>query len=425
MAGAGATLNTDWLTTIIKSQMGDSASIDAFGRLRVSNPTSIFDSQAQYNDNTTLWQNKITNTSGNAAVSHLADESTIALTVESNDSITRQSRQYFRYQPGKSQLIMLTFVFSPGVTNLVQRIGYYDDENGLYLELNENTINCVLRTSVSGSVVNNSIPQASWNLDKMDGTGPSGIVLDPTKAQIFITDIEWLGVGRVRAGLVIDGVIFYVHEFLHANILQTAYMTTANLPIRYEIMANGAVTGSHVLRSICSQVSSEGGMSEISGFPFSATNGNTLKNITTSAFSPIISIRPKQLFNGITNRGIIIPESYNIYSQDQSIAVQTVFGATLTDALWTSVNTESIVEFSVAATAMTGGTVISSDFAAAVSSGNSGGVLDEAITSRVPLTLDIDGNHPISPLTDVFTISATSLVGNTDVVANINWKELR
>lgn len=274
-------------------------------------------------------------------------------------------------------------------------------------------------------MVNTEVAQASWNLDKLDGTGKSGITLDITKSQIFMADIEWLGVGRVRMGFVIDGKIIYVHEFLNANSISTTYMSTANLPVRYEVIANGAVTGSHTMKCICSQISSEGGASEISGFPYSATNGNVLKNITNLDFFPIISIRPKQTFNGITNRGIIIPESYNIYSEDQSIAVQTVFGATLVGAIWNSVDSNSIVEFSVAATAMTGGTVISNDFAAAVSSGNSGGVLDESITNRVPLTLDIDGNHPTSPHTDAFTIAATSLVGNTDVAANINWKELR
>lgn len=426
MAGTGVSQGIDFNTTIVKSMIKyeDSHNLDSFGRLRVSNPTTIFDSQSQYGENDILWQNKIVNNSGNAAVTHLPDESTIGLTVESNDSIIRQTRQYFRFQVGKSQLSILTFIFAPGVTNLIQIVGYFDDENGIFLELNETTVNVVLRTSISGSIVNNTVPQSSWNLDKLDGTGPSGIVLDPTKAQTLMVDIQ-LVVGRVRVGLNIGGEIYYFHEFLHSNISSTVFITTANLPLRFEITTSGAIVGSPMLRCVGAYLSSEGGISETSGFPFSASNNNVLKNILNVVYSPIISIRPKQMFNGITNRGLIIPESYNVYSQDQSIAIQTIFGATLTGAIWNSVDSNSIVEFSIAATAMTGGSIISNDFAAAVSSGNSGGVIDENITSRVPLTLDIDGNHPTSPRTDIFTIAAISITGDTDVAANINWKEFR
>jgi hypothetical protein len=231
--------------------------VDAFGRLQVANPYTIFDSQNRYQINSYF----DTNTSTGGTVTYLPNESTLALavTTASGSEVVRQTYRSFAYQPGKGLLILVTFCMNAGKTNLRQRIGYMSTQNGVYFEQAGTTLNFVLRSYISGAVVENRVAQSSWNTDKFDGTGPSGITLDPSKAQIFWTDIEWLGVGSVRCGFTINGVNYICHQFNNANVNSAVYMTTAILPIRYEITNTGTTASASTLKQICCTVISEGG----------------------------------------------------------------------------------------------------------------------------------------------------------------------
>jgi len=404
---------------------GDSASIDAFARLRVSNPAGLFDGQLQYDLHRILWQDKVTNNSGSASATHQANESSADLTVGANDTIIRQTRSYMRYQPGKSQLVMVTFVLGAGVADVEQKVGYFDADNGIFLNYDGTTANIVRRTKTSGSVVDNSVAQADWNVDKMNGAGPSGINLDFTKSQILLIDMEWLGVGRVRIGFVVDGIPVYCHEFRNANSLDTVYMTTANLPVRYEISAAVGVTGTHTLQCVCAQVSSEGGFELARGLTFSATNGRTTRSIGTSEV-PLVSIRPKSTFNSIVNRGLIVTEAVSIFSEDQPAYYKIVYGGTLTNASFNSVNDDSIVDYDVAATAISGGIEIMTDYVATGQSSRGSGAELRQLSSLMPMFLDIDGNHPASPYTDSLSLVAVSMVAqSTDMSGAIMWREVR
>lgn len=175
----------------------------------------------------------------------------------STDSIIRETTKVFSYQPGKSLLIMTTFVPATPKVNLRQRIGYFGADNGMYFEIDGTTAYFVERSLSTGTETR--VAQSSWNIDKLDGTGPSGITLSKDKAQILWMDIEWLGLGTVRIGFVIDGDFVHCHSFHHANIIQSTYITTASLPLRYEISNTGITTSSSTLKQVCSSVISEGG----------------------------------------------------------------------------------------------------------------------------------------------------------------------
>lgn len=151
----------------------------------------------------------------------------------------RQTRMRFNYQPGKGQEVILTGVFGAGQAGITKRIGYFDTNNGLFFQLSGTTLSVVRRTSTSGSPVDNVVTQANWNIDKLDGTGASGVTLDLTKTQIMIIEFEWLGVGRVRYGFDIDGKIIFVHQLFNANNLTEVYISTPNLPVKYEIANDG------------------------------------------------------------------------------------------------------------------------------------------------------------------------------------------
>jgi hypothetical protein len=228
-------------------QGADSGAVDAFGRQRVSQPFTLFDSVLRHSKNADLWNETV---SGGTSV-HLLNESSVLMTVTaSGDSVLRRTRKRFPYQPGKGLNVLQSFAGSTPQEGLIQEVGLYDNSNGIILRASGTTVQFVIRSSTSGSPVETIVNQDEWNID----TAPW---LNLAKTNIFTTDLEWLGVGRVRCGFVLDGEYYYCHEFNHANALDAVYMTTAVLPLSYAINAVATVSGS--MKQICSNVASEGG----------------------------------------------------------------------------------------------------------------------------------------------------------------------
>ena len=383
-------------------------SIDAFGRQRVSDAVTLFDSQLQYNALPLLWQ-----TVGDGTATHVPAKAAVQMTVAAGRALLRQSRTYVRYQPGKSQLIMMTGVLGAAVAGVTKRVGYYDDDNGIFFELTSGGLYVVKRSKVSGVVVDTRVEQADWIvIPRSVGAG-----IDPTKAQIFLIDFEWLGVGRVRTGFVIDGQIVYVHEFVHANEIASVYMTTANLPLRYEMISTtGAASDMY---QICTTVQSEGGFQAEMGIPHAVGNGAT--GVSVSTRRAVLSIRPKATFNALVNRGAIIPESVQVYATGTPIYFEVVYGGTLGGSpVFGSVGDNSIVEYDVAGTTVTGGEVIDAGFVVVSGTGgNARGSEQNALLSRLPLVLDKAGANPLA-----LSVVATGIGGAATVHAAVGWREL-
>ena len=234
--------------------------LDAFGRLRVSNPLTIFDSKSIMSKNSLFDES----TANGGTVTYTANKSTVNLNVtEASGSKTiRQSYRVMSYQPGKSLLIFNTFVMNTQTENLKQKVGLFDGNNGIFFQDTGTGYQIVRRTYTSGAAVDTEVNQSAWNGDKLNGTGASGFTLNAATSNILFIDIEWLGVGSVRVGFVINGQLITAHTFNNANSLTTVYMQTANLPIRYEIERTGTLTaGTYTLQQICSSCISEGGYS--------------------------------------------------------------------------------------------------------------------------------------------------------------------
>ena len=235
-------------------------SLDAFGRLRVSNPLTIFDSKNIMSKNNLFDESTV----NGGTVTYTSNKSTVNLNVtEAAGSKTiRQSKRVMSYQPGKSLLIFNTFVMNAQTANLKQIVGLFDANNGIFFQDTGTGYQIVRRTYTSGAAVDTEINQSAWNGDKLNGTGASGFILNAATSNILFIDIEWLGVGSVRVGFVINGQLITAHTFYNANSLTTVYMQTANLPIRYEIQRTGTLTaGTYTLQQICSSCISEGGYS--------------------------------------------------------------------------------------------------------------------------------------------------------------------
>ena len=396
----------------------ESLNLDAFGRLRVSDPTTVFDAGHEYNVNALVWDSGLS--AGTGTVTHLPDESAAQLStggVLANAKAVLQTRAYHRYQPGKSQLVLCTGAFGAAVTNARRRYGYFDDANGVFFEQTATGMNIVLRSSTTGVVVERSVAQSAWNYDKLDGTGLSGVNVDFSMAQIYLFDLEWLGVGRVRCGIVIGGAIIYCHEFGHANELTGPYMTTANLPVRAEVENTGATAAAVTMKQVCASVISEGGQEDDRAFLFSRGNGITTIAVTTRR--AVLSIRPKLLFNAIANRGQVLPIEIELYASSNAYYEIVVGGVLDGVPAWNDVDAASTVEFDVAGTTVAGGVVVESGFVT-TSGGASRGSGRNGILGRLPLVLNAAGTA-----SDILSVVVTSFAGTANSSASITWSEFR
>jgi hypothetical protein len=385
---------------------------DAFGRLRVSNPLTLFDTQARYFDH----QLFSSETSGGGSVTYNSDSSTFTLTVPDGGSVFRETLKTFVYQPGKSLLVLNSFKMNTPTANLQQRVGYFGEDNGIFFEADGTTLNMVIRSSSSGSLVENRIAQSNWNGDKLDGTGTSGITLNPALVQIFWTDVEWLGVGSVRVGFVINGQFIVCHTFNHANQSgnTTTYMTTACLPIRYEITSTGAIG---TMLQICSTVISEGGYS-LSGLPKAASH-NLASPVRLAngedTYTPLISIRLKS-----TNLdAIVLPINYTISAVASSNYKYRIYKKAITSGgTWVSAGTNSSVEYNLAPTAVVSGDINEESF-----------IISSNQSSQAPSQVEFAFEEQLQR--DSFTgtayeylITATTTGNNQDLYASIEWQEI-
>lgn len=343
----GSPSNPSWVTF-------DGTNTDAFGRLRVSNPFTLFDSQSRFAAD--KHYSYVTGTGG--ATSYNTNQSSVSLnvTTTANSTAVAQTFRVFPYQPGKSLLTYQTFVMNPAKTNLRQRVGYFSAQNGVYLEQGPNGVTFVIRTYTSGSVDDTRyVAQANWNGDKLDGTGPSGVTLDLTKTQILWFDIEWLGVGNVRCGFIINGQYVVCHTFQNANQANSTrvYMQTATLPLRYEISNTGTTASNSSMTMICSTVISEGGYEQVNAQNIARPSGNgvTIANNTGLTFTPLVSCRVNSTFFG----AVIIPAVINFAATAQgTYEVVLIRNGTLSNATWTAgAISAGMVDVDTAATSVT------------------------------------------------------------------------
>lgn len=391
--------------------------LDAFGRLRSSGPYTLFDSQNRYAADNQF----STSTATGGSTTYLPNEATVRLdvTTSSGSEVVRQSFRSLPYQPGKSLLVLATFVMNTGKTGLRQRVGFFNTQNGVFFQQADGINSFVLRSYVTGAVSDaRTVAQSSWNGDKLDGTGDSGLTLDTTKAQILWMDFEWLGVGSVRCGFIIDGEYIVCHTFENANNISNVYMTTAVLPVRYEITNTAATASASSLKQICSSVVSEGGFEQTS-ISHVARRTTAFTNIDTAAFYPIVSIRLASTALG----AVVLPNRVQFLPlTSQNYEVVLMKNPTLTGASWTAAPSDSNVEYDVTATAISAnGTTVQTDY---VTSTGSGGTINTS--STLTYNWDTQLGASLASVSDIYTLAVRTVDGATkgSGVGNISFYDL-
>lgn len=406
------------------TQGDDGIGNDSMNRLRTAQPNMIFGIQNEY-PNPVLWESQ---SSGTGTYEVRTGEASLRFSTGgtlTGASITSQTRTYMRFPLGRCLLIRMGFVMSAPQTNGEIEFGYNDVDDGIFLRRAGTAVSFVFRTSVTGSPVDTVIPQASWNIDPLNGAGDSGITLDLTKAQILVIDIQHLGIGRVRIGFSMGGVVIYCHQVTNQQTGSTASWSTGSLPLRLKVWNNGAADGIVYIDPISVVVMSEGGPQPDEGdethIRWSKNNGNT-GIVLSETMKPVISIRAASKYGGsaagtVENHGWVLPTqtSVAVLANGHSY-FEVVKNATLTNANWTAVDATSIADYDVSADGISGGTVISSgyilgDGVGEMSDDNGGGMISRLVYGKLTDT------------PDSLTISARTLTGAGTAYGVMSWAE--
>ncbi len=385
----GALLPTDELLT-------------AFGSLRVAAPRTLFDSKLLTDKQPLFWAEALTGAGSSSQASSVV---TMGVT-SGTDSATRQTKMWFNYQAGKSQLILLTGVFSQQ-TNVTKRAGYFNGADGIYLKV---TGSAVAFEILKGSSVSESVAQASWNLDTLDSSGPSGVMLNLSNAQIVVIDFQWLGTGTVRVGFIIGGRLIYAHAFHHANLAGTPpYMATPNLPVRYDITSTG---GAGTMVQICSTVISEGG-NEDRGLIYAVDSGLTPFAVPAGA-GALIAVRLTSTKLGAT----VIPLNVDLLLTNVNTAARwslllnpAIAGAALSYSALT--NTSIDVALGAATNTCTGGTELDAGYI-----GPGTRTAAAALISTLRLGSDLAATQ------DVLVLALAAVTGSPNIVGALRFQEM-
>ena len=391
--------------------------VDSFGRARSSSPVTLFDSFHRYQDN----ESSATSNTAGGTYSHNANTSAIEMTVDStsNAEVIRETKRVFAYQPGKSLQILSTGCFGPAKAGLRNRTGYFGSENGVYFERDGSDIYFVKRTKVDGTVQNVRVPQSDWNHDALDGNGPSHLTLDTEKSYIFFMDIEWLGVGSIRCGFVINGMFIHCHTFNHANIITSSYMTTACLPGRVEIKNTGGMTGTATQQQICFTVISEGGYSlrgKMRSYYLNPVAASQYRLATPGTFYPVLSFR----LNPDRPDSIVVPKNISLSGINQgTYQWKIVSGSTVSGAVWANTPGSNNVQYNSNTSAtISGGTDLTSGYITVTNQAASAIKLADG-------TFDFQlERNSLSNTMITFTLAVTCDTATANVVAGMDWQEI-
>ena len=390
---------------------------DAFGRLTVANPFTLFDSTHRYRDNG-LWVTGVTGSGSTAAFNPNQGLVDLTIGVTSGNHVYRETTKVFPYQPGKSLQIMSSFTMNSPKSGLRQRTGYFGSANGFYVELDGSDIYLVKRSSVSGSTVNTRIAQSNWNGDTLNGSGQSGITLDISKTQLLWMDLEWLGAGSVRMGFVIDGVFIICHTFHQANVGVGTYMTTATLPLRYEIENTSTTESQSTMKQICSTVISFGGY-ELYGSQqgINTPIGTSYTLASRGVYYPVISLRLKST----SVDAVVIMTALSLLADTtgEKYNWQVVASAVTSGGSWISAGPDSAVEYNLTATSATNGRILASGFFSSTeNTGNSVNILKEAL-----FKFQLERNTFTNTQYELVLL-VTASQNTSRVFASMDWEEI-
>jgi len=380
---------------------------DSFNRLKVAPPHLLFDSSFQYSLQSKVF---IQDALIGATITHDSVRAAARLSCSAtpNSRARFRSRNYFPYSPAFTNTVTASFNMQGSVTGITKRIGMYDENNGYMLEAHNGIVRVGIRSSIAGST--NYVNQSDWSVDKMDGSGISGISLDISKQQILVIQYQWLGSGQVTFSFSINGQTYPFHKFNHANILSGLYSKTGTLPVQAEILNTSGVA-SYMEFTCCSVVSN--GATAQHGHLHSISSGVTPKNMPTTGVSyPIISLRKQ---SGFTDIPVQILDMNAFSTSQDDFIIQIIHKPTLTGAVWTNVP-NSYCQKDVSATVATGGDIVAEFYM-------KGNLQASEKLDQLAKFWDLTLGNDFAGNSEIMTMSAIPLTTNASMYGVISYKE--
>ncbi len=408
--------------TKVTIQASPTPSVDAFSRWRVSNPTTLFDSKQIFDNQPLFWDEEL-ESGASITSAHAVNLAATTITSTTNTAgvFTRQTFRRFNYQPGKSQQIVMTGVLqgSGGGTGVIRRIGYFDDNNGVFIEDNAGVVSMVIRSKTTGSVVDTKVPQSQWH-DPLDGVGSSIEVIDWSKTQIFMFDFEWLGVGTVRFSIATEGQMNLIHDVHNANLTATVYMSTPNLPMRYQMVTANPSAASTMI-CMCGTVMSEGGQDNTGVLRSESTSGTHVDMEVQDTIYAVVGIKLKSTHLGATIK--IVDAALQLQTGSHKIEWLLIFNPSVAGTFTYGDLANSAVQTATgtATSIVTGGVVVTRGW---MESGGqqAGNAASDSKSIDNTLLLGAD----ISNAVDTLVLAARPIGGSTnvDVEGALTWREL-
>ena len=383
-------------------------------RLQVSQQEIVLFSSALYSTDPEVWDRAVYN---NATVTYDQVQGGTVLTATSdiNSEAIVQSNRVMPYVPGRGVEVAFAVQYSDSRLGVLRRVGVFDELNGMYFEQDETgEYYVVIRSNVTGAVVNTRVAREDWNGVKFDGTEPNGITADPDAIQMFVIEYDWYGAGQVRFNYIINGYKYTVHTFNHANQITTTYMRTPNLPVRFEIKNITGAIGPFELRKWGVSVIQEGDGGKNLGRPADITNAIGGTNLGTGGtYRPVVAIRLKST----RLAGVVLPNAYQAVTTSNALLHHRITSdAIITGGTWVSFGDESFIEYNITATAVSGGTVLTAGFTPPGDNGKN--ELD-------PRGLWQMTRNAMGTASQVLCLEATSAGNNVIALGNISWIEQR
>lgn len=393
---------------IVKANFANDYTTTSIGALRVATTQNVFESLFSFDKQPLIWDEVIT---GAATSTFNANTNSIDLTlpVISGAEVIRQTFRRIRYNPSRTVQILTAGNLGLPKANVRKRIGQFDTLDGVFFEHDGLTVNVVVRSSTSGAPVDTKIPQASWNIDKFDGTGVSGVTVDFSKHQLFYTQYAFQGFGDICFGFYHDGGVKFCHRVRVSNVLTVPFMRTAHLPCRVEMTNIGTAASITSMSYNSMTVKNEGEDADQEG-QVRSYSGAPLKTVGTTV-TPVLSVRldPARL------RAIADIIAGNIFVQTVDEVIWSIWvNPTLTGS--TFAVTASYTDVDIAATAMTGGTELVSGI---LSQNTSSGSVSQEFLKLLNSLLGVSINNTPS----IITLGARSRIGSADVLATLVWRE--
>lgn len=383
-------------------------------RRKVTNQSLAFYSSFQYTKDVQVWDEQLTL----GATSTYVDEESIVkieVTGTAGSEAIRQTRKVMRYVPGRQVEVAFAGRFGPEAPGIRRRAGVFDELNGVYFENTGSEFFVVVRRELAGGgIEEDRVEQEEWNEDRLDGTGPSGIIADSENMQLLVIEYEWYGVGSVEFKFVLNDRAVPVHRFDFTNNIQRTWAKTAFLPIRAEITNLTGETDSSSFYHGSTSVLVEGNIEKkgVAENISSPIVGKDTGNAGT--FTPVLSIRLK----ADRRAGVALPVEFQAAALDNSsIFYQIYLDTVLTGPTWNSVSDDSFIEYDTDATALAGGRLMQSGYITPEFQGTK---------QKFPVDEgDYLGRNDLGTTSQILTISVASSGANKDAWAAITWIETR